>query len=408
MPKVTELSARNAAPSSKQYTIWDTSVPGFGLRVNPGGSKTWTLVTGVRRERITIGRYPLISLAEARDAARHVLARRTLIRHTPQKIKFADAFELFLMTHCARLKPRTKYGYETTLRRHFLKRFGHLDLADIGDVNTIIDGLLTTPTEANHAFQVIRCFFRWAVRRRYLQHSPCEGLQAPTRYVPRDRVLEDGELLKILSEAQSAGKFGQIVWLCILTGQRRSEIGALRGEYFDRQARTITLPASVTKNRRQHTFPYGNTVARMLVNLPEQGWLFPGRGTGESFNSWSKCKDEFDKQCGLEHWVLHDLRRTFATGLARLGVAPHVVEKLLNHITGTISGVAAIYNRFQYQKECREAVTLWDDHIRRLLARTENKHAEKQKEIIHTDQRPSLRTTTCAFDKPRLKRYVRE
>ncbi len=355
MPKLTELSARNAPPTMKQYTLWDTSIPGFGLRVNPGGTKAWNVLVGVRRERITIGRYPLISLAEARDAARHILLRRTLIRHTPQKIKFAEAFELFLKTHCARLKPRTKHGYETTIRRHFLKKFGHLDLGDIGDVNTIIDTLLHKPTEANHAFQVIRCFFRWAVRRRYLQHSPCEGLQAPSRYVPRDRVLSDEELRTVLIHARDGSTFGQIVQLCILTGQRRSEIGALRGEYINRKACTITLPASVTKNRRQHTFPYGELVAEIFVNLPHHGWLFPGRGTSDPFNSWSKSKYALDKMCALDRWVLHDLRRTFATGLAGLGMAPHVVEKLLNHVTGTISGVAAIYNRFRYEKECREA-----------------------------------------------------
>lgn len=370
MPKLTELSARNAPTTTKQYTLWDTSIPGFGLRVNPGGTKTWNVLVGIRRERITIGRYPLISLAEARDAARHILARRTLIRHTPQKIKFSEAFELFLQTHCARLKPRTKDGYETTIRRHFLKKFGHLDLGDIGDVNTIIDTLLHKPTEANHAFQVIRCFFRWAVRRRYLQHSPCEGMQAPSRYVPRDRVLTDEELLTVFVRARDGSIFGQIVQLCILTGQRRSEIGALRGEYIDRKARTITLPASVTKNRRQHTFPYGEMVAEMLASLPQRGWLFLGRGTGEPFNSWSKSKHEFDARCPLEPWVLHDLRRTFATGLAGLGVAPHVVEKLLNHITGTISGVAAIYNRFQYMNEMRSAIELWDQKLRSLTEKT--------------------------------------
>jgi integrase len=165
--------------------------------------------------------------------------------------------------------------------------------------------------------------------------------------------------------------FGSIVQLLLLTGQRRIEIGSLRWSYVDETKRTITLPATLTKNHREHTIPFGDRVAETLASIPRMGDIvFPARGReGTSFSGWSKSKPRFDQICEIEHWTLHDLRRTFATLLAGLEVQPHIIERLLNHATGHISGIAAVYNRYAYMDEMRNAISRYDVHVAKLLSR---------------------------------------
>ncbi len=162
----------------------------------------------------------------------------------------------------------------------------------------------------------------------------------------------------------------------ILTGQRRGEIASLKWSYVDRDNRTITLPATLTKNRRQHTFPYGQGVADILGVIPEQGdYLFPAsrdhvRGKPTTvFNGWPKAKAELDQKLeGVDPWTLHDLRRTFSSGLAALGVAQVVVEKLLNHVSGgTLSPIAQVYNRHSYMEEMRAAIAAWEAKLASLV-----------------------------------------
>src|SRR5262249_49691614 len=156
----------------------------------------------------------------------------------------------------------------------------------------------------------------------------------PSRVMARERVLEDAELVAVYRAAETMGyPFGRIVQSCILTGQRRGEIAALRWEHINKAERTITLPPSLTKNNRQHTFPYGDMAAAVLEAIPvfECAFLFPARRNDAApFSGWSKSKVTLDRKCGISEWTLHDLRRTFATNLAGLDISPHVVERLLN------------------------------------------------------------------------------
>jgi integrase len=148
-----------------------------------------------------------------------------------------------------------------------------------------------------------------------------------------------------------------------LTGQRRGEIGALEGSMVDFMTKTITLPSRLTKNKREHRFPFGTTAEAILCEYHREGFLFPAGDTDNSFSAWSKSKTALDKATGTVEWTLHDLRRTFATQLAALGTPIHVTEKLLNHVSGTISGVAAIYNRHAYMDEMRAAIEAYEHHL---------------------------------------------
>jgi integrase len=183
------------------------------------------------------------------------VAEKTLGIVHKQSISFDDAVLLFLSSCEQRNKPRTVADYRAHIKRHF--KFGPCRLSDIttDDISNIIDRLRATPTEQNHAHTTLSIFLKWAVRRGYIERSPMEHLQLPARLKPRSRILTDDELRAVYLAADGP-VFGSIVRLCILLGQRRSEIGSLRWDWIDREARTIAFPAEVIKNNRIHVIPY--------------------------------------------------------------------------------------------------------------------------------------------------------
>jgi integrase len=375
-------------PSAGQVTHTDDDVPGFGVRVSQGGVKAFVLVYGRARRRATIGRYPTITLRQARKAAKELLAERTLGKREPPSVNFEEASKLFISTHFPKNypKPRTKAETERLLNRHFLPSLRHEKLANIHKetVSRVIDRLDKTPSEARHALSAIRQFFNWATGRGYVARSPCEGLKARGRAVSRDRVLMDEELRKVLLHARSEpSTFHSIVQLLICTGQRRNEIASLRAEWIDFKNRTITLPATITKNKRQHTFPFGPLAETVLKAGRPKGLLFPARGKDDTVvNGWSKLKPAFDNECPLDPWTLHDLRRTCATNLAALGVPVHVTEKLLNHVSGTTGGIVAVYQRHAYIDEMREAIKAWENHLTALTKRRPSKRRSSAKGCV--------------------------
>jgi integrase len=367
---LTEIVIRAIQPPlNGQVTYWDTTTRAFGVRLSKGGTRTWVVMRGRTRQLETIGHYPDMPLANARAEAKRRLAERRQPRVSDHS--FASALDLFVAMHCAkRNKPSTAKETERLLRKHFLPKFRSRSLADTTheQIADIIDHI--TNATANHAFAAIRTFFRWCVRRRFIPHSPCDGMVMPDRPVVRDRVLTDPELVSIWRAAERYGyPFGTIVQLLILTGQRRSEIAMLKWEYINQEHRIITLPSEIVKNNRRHTFPYGALVAHILDCIPGRtGFLFPARGSdNRPFSGWASSKANLETLPPIRPWTLHDLRRTFATNLAALKFPPYVTEKLLNHVTGTISGVAAIYNRFQYSDEMRAAIEAWEARLTFLL-----------------------------------------
>jgi integrase len=203
------------------------------------------------------------------------------------------------------------------------------------------------------------------------------GSNAPATQ-PRDRVLSDGELGEIW-RACTDDDYGRIVKLLTLTGQRRGEVAAMRwSELGDLDGAAWRLPAERTKNGLPHEVPLAPTALAIIKAVPrdpERDLLF-GRGP-LGFAGWGKPKLELDasihaarKKAGaksMQPWVLHDLRRAFATGLGNLGVLPHAIESALNHISGHKKGVAGVYNRSPYSREVRAAMLLWDDHVRSLI-----------------------------------------
>lgn len=369
--KLTDVAIR-ALPLSEQgqITHWDQTMPGFGLRVSQGGTKTFVVIYGPTRRRNTVGRYGQVSLKQAREEARRLQAGLTLgLVEKVTSPTYNEARDQFL-EHCtAKNRPKTVYEYQRHLKGHFA--FGRTRLADIGkpDIQRRLAKMKNTPSELHHSFVALKVFLNWAVSEQMIDTNPIATMKVPTNNKPRERILSETELLEVYSKAkEQSWPYGAIVQLLILTGQRKSEIGSLEWSWIDQEDHTITLPSHFTKNGKPHRFPYGDLAAQIIAQLPQldDTYLFPGHTKkAVLFNGWSKCKKRFDEELpDVEPFTLHDLRRTFSSNLAMLGTPIHATEKLLNHQSGTISGVAAVYNRHSYMAEMQEAVSAYDRYIK--------------------------------------------
>ena len=358
---------RLRAPEKGQKTYFDDALPGFGVRVSQGGTKTFIAVCGQKRKRHSIGRYPNMSLAEARARAKGIQAEFAL--DSPHKVSrptlnFEDARRMFLRDSEQRNKPRTVEEYTRLLHKHF-PLSGPLEEIDRHKLVRVIDKLKSTPSEQKHAFVAIRTMMNWCWKRGYIETSPVPPLVF--RSSPRVRVLSDSEIRAVWERAEVYGyPFGAIVKLLILTGQRRSEITNLRRSWIEGDV--VTFPSAIVKNSREHAVPLGDMARSVVEGLPEgTDLLFPSRLSDKKpFNGFSRSKKTFDSEINIEPYTLHDLRRTFSSVMAKLGTPIHVTEKILNHASGTISGVAAVYNRHSYQDEMRDAFCAYEAYLSKL------------------------------------------
>ena len=215
---LTEIAVRAATPEQgKAITLWDGSLKHFGVRISPGGTKTFIVLLGSGR-RHAVGRYPTISLAQARMKAKQLLAERTLGRFLPKTITWDSAVEEYIAVCEHKTRERTSNEYRRTLKCYF--GFGSIRLADITkhDIARKLDKLHETPSQQRHALIYVRMFFKWAQGIDYVEHNPCATATAP-RSESRSRVLTYDELRRVWKASDQCGTFGVIVKLLILTGQ---------------------------------------------------------------------------------------------------------------------------------------------------------------------------------------------
>jgi integrase len=352
-------------PAAKQFKCWDTQTAGFGVLFSEQ-TKTWFVMYGASRRFKSLGRWPDVSLADARKKAHTILGTQLDNGRAPT---FPDALDTFFETHGARLKSSSRRVLEQSLRFnfHWTKT---LDKITHNDVLLAVEAI-KAKSAASHALKDIRTFFNWTVPR-YLTHSPCQGIKMPQRYVPRRRVLTDDELRKVWLAATDY-PFGPIVRLLIACGQRKTETASIKWDYLNGQEETITLPDWLTKNGRQHRFPIGSLAQDIIKTIPRKGdYLFEGRVHNQPYNGWNKHKAELDEKSGVKNWVLHDLRRTYRTIHGRIGTPPHIGERLINHVSGVVaatSDVSEIYDLHTYLPEMRKAVGNYENHLSGILAR---------------------------------------
>jgi integrase len=366
---LTEIQLRSAQPpQTGRLTIWDGVVKHFGVRITPSGVKTFIVLLGSGR-RQAIGRYPVLSLAQAREKAKRILAERTLGRHQTASISWEVGTEKFIDARRNSTRPATVAEYERTLKRYF--GFGTTRLSEITkqDLSRKLEKLNEKPSQQMHSLVVCKMFFRWALVQGFIDVDPTAAFKR-SRQRKRARVLRDDELQKVWSAAaEQSYPHGTIVQLLILTGQRRGEIAGLRRSWIDERARTVTLPAEITKNGKEHCFPYGDTVAALLETVPRRNstdLLFPSRASDDRrLSGFSQFKKQMTD--GVPNWRLHDLRRTFRTIHGKLGTAPHIGERLINHVAAVASDVEQIYDLHTYLPEMRKAIEAYETELLRIF-----------------------------------------
>lgn len=364
--RLNDMRLRTLKPPPKgQIDFWDHALPSFGCRVSQGGSKTFLLKHDNRR--ITIGRYPIISLADAREEAKRMVARFTLGHIRPQSLPYSEAVKLYLADKAKAVRPRTLAAYTRHLNRYFAFK-GQLSDVTHAQIIQRLDRLKDTPGEYNHARTAAMIFFNWCKNRRYITDNPVVGI-TPYERTRRSRILSDAELKNIWDacnrDSDLPRHFRTIVQLLILLGQRETETAALDRAWIKED--TITLPASVTKNKNEHTLPTGKRAREILAVQNKSGLLFPAKNRPDkSFCGWGKAKATLDELSNVTGWTLHDIRRTFRSNLGRLGVAPHIAERLVNHISAR-TDMERTYDIYTYLPEMRSAIDTWETHLAAIL-----------------------------------------
>jgi integrase len=385
--------AKLALPAGATDKIFfDDDLPGFGLRIRAGGSRKWIVQyphpgTG-KQVRDTLGSAAVLGLDEARKKARKVLVAvddgkdpkaEKATKRAASGLIFAAQVDAYLDARQADLKARSLEDTTRYLRQHWKPLHGMA----VGSITrAIVAERLRAiskengPIAADRARSALSKFYAWLIGEGLAEGNPVIGTNKSGEAVGRERVLTDAELVAIWQATTDAGAFGRIVRLLMLTAQRRDEIGSLAWpeiSHTDDSAKAlIALPAARTKNSRPHDVPLSGLACDVVKDQPRvvgRSLVF-GEGEG-GFSGWSRSKARLDEACSVTDWTLHDLRRTAATRMATLGVLPHVIEAVLNHISGHKAGVAGIYNRATYAAEKRAALDLWANHVMVIVAKAE-------------------------------------
>ncbi|MGC6399485.1 tyrosine-type recombinase/integrase [Sphingomonas sp. FW199] len=379
-------------PKAGQVEYCDTLVPGLRVRIGVSGAKSFVLrkrVAGKYRT-ITLGRYSeRLPLAEARKKSRQILSdveyKADPVAALPKpRVRRVDGYtvrELWPNYRKAKAHLRKIDEIERVFNRHILPEFGDraADAIARSEITRFIDKIAEkTPVMARNVLSYFSAFYTWALPRLdRLPGNPCRDAGRPPKPKARERVLSDGEigaLWHVLDD--QAAPFGPAIKLLLLTGQRRNEVFEADRAEFDFERRLWTIPADRAKNGVAHLVPLSPQVLdtiSALVHDARSDKLIPARGNPEVGPSgFSKAmrriREALEEWVGepVPHWTLHDLRRTMATGLQRLGVRLEVTEAVLNHVSGSRSGIVGVYQRHNYFEEKRIALTAWSKEVQRI------------------------------------------
>jgi site-specific recombinase XerD len=409
MAKLTERSIKKLPrPSTGAYEVSDDLLPNLVLRVHSTGGYSWCVryrVKGRRQQRrLTLGRWPALRVEKARELGADFL-RRVAKGDDPQGDRsaaqaaertgeltdgFVDQARRFVETYA---RPQNKSWLaqarllglslnkaarrNSALERHWAiipgspadrwkkRTVGSLTKREI--VEAVDAATERGPIVANRVHATLTRFFSWAVEKGVIEVSPTLGTKAPNPERSRDRVLSREELSDIWHAAgELRAPFSSFVRLLILTAARRNEVSGMTAAELTDGAWTI--PASRAKQAEANMLPLPRQALEIIAELPRSasGLLFTTTGK-TPISGFSKMKRELDRVLAegrkVAPWTLHDLRRSAATGMASLGIEPHIVEAILGHRSGVISGIAAVYNKFTYSSEKKDALQRWADDV---------------------------------------------
>lgn len=365
--------------------FWDDVLRGLVFRVSPTGAKTWTVVysreSDGAKQRVTLGRFPSMTLEKARAKALQALSSITegndpaATKRARREALTVEQLGGIYIDKYAKRNKKTWAEDERLLKREVYPAIGRVKAIAVKrrDVLDIIEAKADEGhvAQSTQILAVVRKMFNWAVDGDYLETSPATGIRPRGKAVKRDRVLADNEVRAIwtaLPDAALADVTRNVLQLLFLTGQRSGEVcGMTRGE-VDTNAATWTIPGARTKNGLAHVVPLSDAaltiVEKALENADDESDapLFARIGEPIESNAIAKAVRR-ELQFTEMPWTPHDIRRTVATGMAGLGIAPHVIEAVLNHISGFRSGVAGVYNRNAYDPEKRRALDMWAERL---------------------------------------------
>jgi integrase len=351
--QLTDRFCASAKATAVQTDYFDAAVSGLALRVTSQGTKSWSLLYGTPRRRVTLGRYPSLSLAGAR-------ARALEVKNGRSAGTVAALAETYLRASNGK---RSVREIERRLRRDVIPVIGHIQLPELHrrDVTRVIDAKLAdAPITARRAFEDIRGMIRWAVSRGDLDHNPIDGLRGPPISKPRTRVLSDDEIRAVwngLSEIRP--DVAKVVQFCLVTGQRVGEVTGIRPSELDLARKVWAIPASRSKNGHPHTVPLSPFAMKIIKEVPN--------GFDVSRNVVSDIVWRY--QFTTDRWTAHDLRRTALTKMAELGVAPIVLGHIANHRTTTKAGITlGVYVQHAYEREKRDALELWANRLNGIIS----------------------------------------
>jgi integrase len=386
---LTTRTVESVRASDQRREIPDGLLRGLYFIVQPSGSKSWAVRyrhNGTTR-KLTLGNYPALNLVQAREAAAKAL-RAVQEGRDPGQEKQQARSELpdtvgavvdeFIEKHVRRNnRPSTAAATERLFKLHVLPIWKNRLIKSITrrDVHDLLDRVIASgsPVAANRTFGAITKLFGWALGRDIVETLPTAGIKRPTEEKSRDRVLSDAELKSVWCAAAKVGfPFGPLVQLLILTACRRSEIATLRCSEVDLDRAVIVLPAERTKNGVQHAIPLSAPAVAILKSLPRtNGSAFVLTTNGEAASSdFGKKKRKLDALLPPDtpHWSLHDLRRTVASGMAKLGIGLPVIEKCLNHVGGSFGGIVGVYQKHEFSEEKRRAFDAWATFVSDLVS----------------------------------------
>lgn len=399
--RLTKRTVDAAQPGTGDTFIWDKDIKGFGLKVTVSGGKVYVLQYRNREgqsRRYTIGKHgspwtPELARNEAERLLRRVAegedpqTEKKAARTPDATLTVAAVFETFMQRHVSLTRVETEY--RGAFKNEVLPYWGNrvIDRVERRDIIAMLDRIVDrgVPMRANRVFAYVRKFFNWCVSRDLIAASPCTGVRPPMPERDRDRVLSDDEVRVLRLAAETLDwPFGPFVILLLLTAQRLNEVAGMRWSELDLDAALWTLPAERAKNGQAHHIPLSPAAVDLIRSLPRlahSDFVFTTTGA-TPISGFSRAKRRLDaamlsvlrkeaEERGeypdavltLPEWRFHDIRRTATTGMAQMGIAPHIADRILNHVQGTIRGVAAVYNRHTYLTERRQALELWAERL---------------------------------------------
>jgi len=368
----------------------DAACPGLYLVIQPSGTRSWAFRfhRNGKTGKVTLGSageggLPLSAARAAAASHRHRLEQGivtpvTLV--TPSAGGGEDGIETavasFLELHVRRKnRATTARAAEGIFNNIVLPAWRGRTIGSIRrrDVIDLVESVAARGHgyRANRTLAAVGKFFAWCVARDMLTVSPAAGVEPPHVEKVRDRVLSDEELRALWLACEGDDAFSAAVRILISTGARLSEVGRMEFSELDAEKRIWTLPARRTKNAREHKIPLSSQAWAAIAARPRFAncpYVFSTNAKGPVHN-WAKAKTRISNKAGLEEtgWRLHDLRRTCASGMQRLGVSVPVIEKALNHVSGTFRGIVGVYQQHDYEDEIRIALQRWSYHIEQIV-----------------------------------------